>query len=355
MLDHRKLAMLAALVVAIIAGMTGVATVSAQEGSPTPAECVSPGLPPGTPTPMEEGMEGMDMASPSPTDATASPEAMEEVASPEPMPMPEATPMPEGQPADDETAAAIVEFLTNYAACLDQGWSTDDPALYVALESQNFIMESTGTGNPYDRVANEMGSPFPGFDLKAVTNPLTYDDGRVSGDVSGLAGHWVVNIRAFLIQEDGEWKYDAEVFLPPDVSDYETVSVVGIDLVEVEDEATGERTYEFAFPGGSTTFPQTEAFVFTVANAGVELHEAIVVQLPEGADPLGLLDGSVAFEDVVFYGGVFGVAPEQTAQFALVDLEPGIYTLVCFFPSPEGVPHAALGMVAQFEIVAPAA
>jgi hypothetical protein len=38
----------------------------------------------------------------------------------------------------------------------------------------------------------------------------------------------------------------------------------------------------------------------------------------------------------------------------LVNLEPGDYTLICFFPSPDGTPHAALGMVATFT-VAPAA
>ena len=71
---------------------------------------------------------------------------------------------------------------------------------------------------------------------------------------------------------------------------------------------------------------------------------------------LGLLveSGPVAFEDVTFLGGVFPVWPGETKELALLNLQPGVYTLLCFFPGPDGAPHAANGMVAQFEIVAPA-
>ena len=64
MLSRLKIGMLAVAAALLAVGGSGIATVTAQDASPTPVECVSPGLPPGTPTPMEEGMEGMDMASP---------------------------------------------------------------------------------------------------------------------------------------------------------------------------------------------------------------------------------------------------------------------------------------------------
>ena len=82
---------------------------------------------------------------------------------------------------------------------------------------------------------------------------------------------------------------------------------------------------------------------------------AIVLQLPDGADPLGLLDGSVAFEDVTFLGGVFDIAPGGSADLTFLNLPVGTYTMICFFPSPDGAPHAAHGMVQQFNIVEPAA
>lgn len=363
MLERLKIGALAGLLAIAVVGMSGFAAVSAQDATPTSdgtpmaAECVSPGLPPGTPTPMDEGMEGMDMGSPEAAAGMASPEAAEEMASPEAMEIPEVTPIPEGQPADEATAAAITATLENYVACYNQGQATGDPSLYVALETANYWMY-LGYPNPYDRVADEMGSPFSSATALGISDPLVYDDGRVSGDINLMLGdHWVLKQRVFLVQEDDVWKWDAEAILPPDLSDFDSVSVVGINIVETADESTGEKTYEFMFPAftaGAVTITQIEALNFTVSNTGEELHETFVLQLPEGADPLGLLDGSVPFEEITFYGGVFGIAPGQTMELALVNLEPGVYTMLCFFPGPDGAPHAANGMIAQFEIVAPA-
>ena len=125
----------------------------------------------------------------------------------------------------------------------------------------------------------------------------------------------------------------------------------GVKFTETPDESTGEITYAFEF-GAGTDIVQSDALVFNFTNSGEELHEAVVVQLPESVDPMGLLDGSVSENDVVFYGGVFGLAPGETQDLVLMNMEPGTYTMLCFFPSPDGSPHAAHGMIAQFTIVA---
>jgi hypothetical protein len=348
----RTFAALALLLALAAASFGHVAVASAQDATPAPVECESPGLPPGTPTPMDD-MEGMDMGTP--PAAVGTPEAMEGMGTPiaeeAPMTMPEPTPLPEGEPADDETAAAITAAIQNYVACYNEGQATGDPSLYVALESESFLMEM-GYDNVYDRVADEFGSPFASISLWSVDNPMTYDDGRVSGDASALIGdHWYQDLRVFLTEEDGTWLRDAEAYLRPN-PDVEQVSVKGIALSEEVDEATGERSYSFDFLG-SPEIPAAEAIIFNVTNNGEELHEAFVIQLPEGADPLGLLDGSVGFEEITFYGGVFGIPPGQTQDLALLNLPEGNYTMVCFFPSPEGIPHAALGMIAEFTVTEP--
>jgi hypothetical protein len=335
----------ALLMALTIAGMAGI-SVAAQDASPTPAVCDSPGLPPGTPTPMEpeaspvaspEAMEGMDMGTPEPVEVP-------------PMPVP-----PEGTPADAGMAATITAAVENYAACYNEGQSSGDPGLYVALQTERFWMDSSGTANPYDVVVSEAEGPPMTAQVQSIENPMTLDDGRVSADVHVLLGdHWLAHNRmVFALGNDMTWKLDEESYLQPEPV-VDTISVVGIDIVETTDEATGQVTYEFVFPGGSTTISQTEGLIFTVSNTGAELHEAVMVQLPEGADPLGLLDGSVAFEDVQFLGGVFPVWPGETKELALLNLEPGVYTLLCFFPGPDGAPHAVNGMVAQVEIVAAA-
>jgi hypothetical protein len=278
-----------------------------------------------------------------------------DMASPEPMPALVAPVLPEGQAADAGVAGLVAKTVANYAACYNEGQANGDPALYVSLQSENYWVANSGSANPYDVVANESGGPPLSVEVISVDNAMTYDDGRISGDVQVvLGGHWWAHNRMyFSLGSDLTWKLDEEAYLRPE-PEGETVSVNGISIVETKDEAAGTTTYEFKFLG-SPSILQTDVLVFNVTNSGAELHEAVVVQLPEGADPLGLLDGTVAFEDVVFYGGVFGIYPGQTQDLALVNMEPGTYTVLCFFTDALGTPHAVNGMIGQFEIVAPAA
>jgi hypothetical protein len=338
--------LLALLIMAAVAGFSGPGLVLAQDT----VTCESPGLPPGEPTAMEEATpEAMDDM------AMGTPEAMDETAEGEAdlgMMAPPA--LPEGQPADPGVAALVNRVIENHAACYNEGQSTGDVGLYIALESDNFIMEMTGTGNPYDRVLFETEGPPVSAELVSISNPMTYDDGRISGDVEIiLADHWFNHMRVFLsLADDLSWKWDQEAYLRPQ-PDAETVSVNGINITETVDESTGETTYAFELLG-SPTIEQTEALIFNVTNSGAEIHEMVVVQLPEGSDPMGILDGSVAFEDILFYGVVAPIFPGETLDLALVNMEPGVYTILCFFPDEQGAPHAVNGMIGEFEIVPPA-
>jgi uncharacterized cupredoxin-like copper-binding protein len=250
-------------------------------------------------------------------------------------------------------AATIVAAIENYVACYNQGQATGDPSLYVGLESSGYLA-SQGYANPYDRVADELGSPFATATLLALDNPMVWDDGRVSADAQLLIGdHWFNEWRIFLTADGDAWLYDQEAPLPPQ-PDVDFVAVNGINITETTDEASGEITYAFQSFSGSWDFVATDAIVFNFTNSGAEAHEALVMQLPDGADPMGLLDGSVAFEDVTFYGGVFDIAPGGSADLTFLNLPVGTYTMICFFPGPDGAPHAAHGMVQQFNIVEPA-
>ena len=150
------------------------------------------------------------------------------------------------------------------------------------------------------------------------------------------------------LRSDLTWQWDEEGYLRPE-PDVEIISASGVNISETVDESMGQTTYEFTFLT-SSTLTQAEALIFTITNSGSELHEAVVFQLAEGTDPLGVLDGSVAFEDVDFYGALAPIFPGETRNLALLNLEPGTYTLICFLPGPDGVPHAVNGMIAQFEV-----
>jgi hypothetical protein len=72
----------------------------------------------------------------------------------------------------------------------------------------------------------------------------------------------------------------------------------------------------------------------------MEQFQATLQQGPEAALPLVTLDGGP------------GVVPSGKSQQVTVELTPGHYVLLCFVPSPDGVPHLAKGMMARLEVVA---
>jgi uncharacterized cupredoxin-like copper-binding protein len=53
--------------------------------------------------------------------------------------------------------------------------------------------------------------------------------------------------------------------------------------------------------------------------------------------------------EVTFIGAATVTAGDE-GDLVLVDLDPGEYTLVCLFPDPEGIPHLAQGMEANFTV-----
>jgi hypothetical protein len=293
-------------------------------------------LPPGTATPMEEE-EG-----PPPADATPEDMAGMDMGSPvaaEPAPTRE--PMPAGTEADEAAAAEIVAAMENVIACAN---SEDDGLDVAGVFTPNFWANEFGTDNPYD-VARDM-STFRFVDYEFVGTPMTYEDGRVSVDFqyySPDAPYQLQSERVFLAKDGDLWKVDELRFITATTDMAQTV--VGLNLTEPE-----PGTY--AIEPNAPSAPATELLTFTVINKGIELHEVVVVQLPEGTDPSGLLDGPVAFEDITFIGQVAPLFPGDFADLNLVNLPAGTYFLVCGFPGPDGAPHFANGMWVQFDVTA---
>ncbi len=87
-------------------------------------------------------------------------------------------------------------------------------------------------------------------------------------------------------------------------------------------------------------------------------HHAVLTRLEPGQSAAGYLRGVTSW----MKGGAFPgwgddpggpglVMPGDTAEVA-VRLVPGHYLIACFMASPEGVPHFAMGMTRQFDVVA---
>jgi hypothetical protein len=98
-------------------------------------------------------------------------------------------------------------------------------------------------------------------------------------------------------------------------------------------------------PAGTTTI--------RLANAGKELHQAQLIKLEDGktVDDLmkALKNPGPPPSWMKFVGGPNGIAPGQNTEATSV-LAPGKYAYICFIPSPDGVMHAAKGMIRPFEV-----
>lgn len=111
---------------------------------------------------------------------------------------------------------------------------------------------------------------------------------------------------------------------------------------------------DFAFdapaqiPGGAVTM--------LLQNHGKEVHQAQLVRLEGGKTGQDLIAALKKHGPppawMKFVGGPNAAAPGHQVNATSV-LEPGQYAYLCFIPSPDGVIHAAKGMVRPFEVTAP--
>jgi uncharacterized cupredoxin-like copper-binding protein len=315
----RSFAFVIALLVALSLSWSSVAIASAQEASPSPTgTCEAPALPPGTPSP-----------------ELASPEAEEVPPEVVASPVEEATPEVVGTPADEATAAEATAAAQNIVNCIVSG----DFESALALMTPEFLLSQFGTGNPYDVLA-EGGLEGIAFENFTADNVMTYDDGSVSVDVTYMQTEYqFVAERWFFVQDEGFWKINALVPLPPQPEG--DTAVLGVVMTE------------YAFTPNAESVEAQEVVMFHAVNDGAEPHEMIVAQLPEGVTVEQLLADESLFEQVEFYGFGF-FEPGQQGDIALIGLEPGVYTLLCFVTAPDGQPHAAHGMYVDIEVTEPA-
>ncbi|THF68177.1 hypothetical protein E7T06_17745 [Deinococcus sp. Arct2-2] len=112
--------------------------------------------------------------------------------------------------------------------------------------------------------------------------------------------------------------------------------------------------YGFELPKGRaiTEGPQ----VWEVMNGGPEGHEMLVFRIAPGKtveDVAAYLKQPEGPMPLIPMGGAQAVAQGRTS-YAHLNLTPGDYLLLCGIPSPshQGAPHAALGMIRPFTVVA---
>ena len=106
---------------------------------------------------------------------------------------------------------------------------------------------------------------------------------------------------------------------------------------------------EYAFAGVPETVAAGEV-AFELENVGEEQHEFQLARLKTDItveEALELSDDELG-QHIEQLGGTFA-EPGASASFETT-LEPGRYAYVCFLPSPDGTPHAALGMHGELTV-----
>lgn len=309
------------LAVAIAALMTvgfGSAPLTrAHDATPEPtAACNAPAFDAGSGTPVAmDDIAGM--ASPAATDEEA---------------------VDEGTPAEGATADAIIAAAENVAACVNSGNAEGA----VMLMTDNLLIKAFGSADRNAAVQIITGLQFGELELDS---PMTYADGSVSIDATYYGSKYqIIGETWYLVQDGDYWKVDDTENFTPDF-DGDSASV-GVHLTETK---AADGSYTYAITPNTTEIVTPEVLLLHGINDGTMAHEIVVVKLPDGADPMGLLDGSIKESDFEFVGQI-SLQPGEQSDMVLEGLEPGTYTLVCFFTGPNGKPHAADGMVTQITL-----
>jgi len=166
----------------------------------------------------------------------------------------------------------------------------------------------------------------------------------------------------------GDWKVDidrnpAQDGDPEPTDEIKTVTATGeaapADPIAGAVDITA-YSYGFEVPDAFAAGPQ----VWYFRNGGSQPHFLVLFGVPEGTtldqlmqlvmfDPSSgtpLPASGLQFEDVAQVSDAQVLSPDQ-AEWVGVDLQPGTYALVCFFPDKAtGQPHAMLGMIKMFTV-----
>jgi hypothetical protein len=175
------------------------------------------------------------------------------------------------------------------------------------------------------------------------------------------------------IREDVEYVADAfiaadgdfgQVFADPEVNErfanieaYEA-EVCGLDrgpdlpdgvTTEIDEDAqrvdVSAIEYDFIFDA-----PSAGPVSFVMSNDGDEPHFMGIGKLAEGVTLEEALESDDPDEVTEFTADSEVVGPGGEAVLTFEDLEAGEYGMVCFIPTPDGTPHAFVGMAVPFTV-----
>lgn len=257
------------------------------------------------------------------------------------------------------TAEADVDFGAGIEFIQPSGVSVDEFVEMLAGPPDATAGEVTADGTPFPDTATPAGG-----EGEMEGPPDFYYESLMAGGVATMAGQSAEVVLDLTPGEWVAWSGEPEVQQPPVV--FEVVGEMPTDLPEPDAGATITMDeYEFGVSDGELV---AGSQVVRIDNAGDQPHFMIVMRGPDTMTD-EQVEEALAIEQEAFATGVepeWGeINPEENVEFTtftgtqstdtstwiLLDLEPGMYALLCFVPDREdGEPHAYHGMYIVVEI-----
>ncbi len=246
------------------------------------------------------------------------------------------------------TGLALVA-LVGAAACSDDDDASADPT-------------SSTTEAPATTGGDESAMPAEACDgYAALSAAMTGDPSAAAGAIEqfesslpeSLAAHGATVAESLR----GACEGDEAAMGSPELT--EAYAAIG-DAVFEGCDAAGRMDVagvDYGFEGLPASVPSGRIAVrFTNDSSNAEPHEMVVLRrtdaMTQSLDELAHMSPDELMPIAEMAGVVFAEQPE-TASTSLLELEPGDYVAICMIPvggGEQGSPHAAHGMIAEFEV-----
>ena len=216
---------------------------------------------------------------------------------------------------------------------IENAWNSGDAfGFRDFFTEQGFESEFGFPKSDVQQLAEIIGEP----PVTATVENVILTDGTATADISlDFSGAFSEQAQWTFVLADGRWRVDSTLTIAPEIPEGSTVVDVQLD------------EYEFIYDPAAIAAGDSVAF--SIENIGEENHEFVLFRLTSSEPLLDLLEQEEP-EGVEFLAATEAGPGESTAAIIPGTLAAGRYGIVCFFPSPDGTPHAFLGMASEFNV-----
>lgn len=256
-----------------------------------------------------------------------------------PVSLPAATP-PGATPIAPDPAAMLVDELTSVSKLLAACLSSGDHEAVTELATERYLGQLFGSSVPLSRedylaISAELSSvPTRIARLEDVER---LNDDQAKATVTQVVGNQLQRAEWTFEQVGSNgWQLAFERQLPVDAPS-------SAAFIEVE-----IRDVSFDLKPATVSGPDV---ILRGTNVASEDHEMLVIKMADGFTTADFLreSGPDLPDDVTFIGEI-SVRAGREQDLVLVDLDPGVYTIVCLFLDAEGMPFLVSGMEAAFTV-----